>query len=524
MKSSKKYFLYVRKSTDDSEHQVMSLDSQINELRAFAAREDIVIREIIEESKTAKQPGRPRFNEMLNRIEAGEANGLLCWDVDRLYRNPIDEGRVRWLLQKGGIASIRTPTREFLPDDAGLLMGVEGGRAADYIIRLARNVQRGRREKLRRGEWPGGQKPLGYIYDHRLRNIVPDPKRAPLLQKAFEDFATGRFGLSAIADRLFAHGVVTRGGRPLSKHAVGAFLTNRLYIGVMEWKGEVYEGKYKPLVTIELFDHVQRALRVRSKPRNTRKGHNFPFCGLFRCSCGSMMTAQWARGRHGGLYRYYRCTRKAGACSEPYIQENRVSQSCLELLKPIALTSEEARTVHALIDEAALEDSRSLDTEIKAAQEKLSALQAKLDRLTRGYLDEVIDEDSYRRAKEELVTEKTAQKREKERLSKSRSSYWIEPSREVVNTLETLGKTETANNLPEIARLVQKIGTNPLISRKTVTFSFVPLYDFVPSLLASLRLAPTPSTKSQSGDESQSSNWRPHGESNPDLELEKLPS
>ena len=142
MKSSKKYFLYVRKSTDDSEHQVMSLDSQINELRAFAAREDIVIREIIEESKTAKQPGRPRFNEMLNRIEAGEANGLLCWDVDRLYRNPIDEGRVRWLLQKGGIASIRTPTREFLPDDAGLLMGVEGGRAADYIFFFATNFQK----------------------------------------------------------------------------------------------------------------------------------------------------------------------------------------------------------------------------------------------------------------------------------------------------------------------------------------------------------------------------------------------
>src|SRR5438477_9937903 len=177
MKPSIKFFLYVRKSTDEQNRQVMSLDSQVVELRTFANREKVFIQEIVEESRTAKHPGRPLFNQILDRIEKGEANGLLCWDVDRLYRNPIDEGRVRWLLQKGIIASIRTPSRQFFPEDAGLLMGVEGGRATDYIIRLAKNVRRGQREKLRRGEWPGA-KPVGYIYDHRLRNIVPDPKKA----------------------------------------------------------------------------------------------------------------------------------------------------------------------------------------------------------------------------------------------------------------------------------------------------------------------------------------------------------
>ncbi|MDE3066403.1 MAG: recombinase family protein [Verrucomicrobiota bacterium] len=129
MKPAIKYLAYIRKSTDDNTHQVMSLAAQINELRAFANRELIVIAGILEESKSAKIPGRPVFNQLLDRIERGEANGILCWDIDRLYRNPIDEGRVRWLLQNGVIASIRTPTRQFLPEDAGLLMGVEGGRA-----------------------------------------------------------------------------------------------------------------------------------------------------------------------------------------------------------------------------------------------------------------------------------------------------------------------------------------------------------------------------------------------------------
>src|SRR5882757_10395952 len=139
MTSKITFFVYARKSTDEKDRQVLSLDSQTNEWRAPEKRENLVILEMLEESKTAKHPGRPIFNDMLDRIERGEANGILCWDIDRLYRNPIDEGRVRWLLQKGVIASIRTPSRQFFPDDAGLLMGVEGGRATDYIIRLAKN-------------------------------------------------------------------------------------------------------------------------------------------------------------------------------------------------------------------------------------------------------------------------------------------------------------------------------------------------------------------------------------------------
>src|SRR2546422_246950 len=161
MNSPTKFFLYARKSTDERDRQILSLDSQTRALREHAKKEHLFIFETIEESKTAKEPGRPLFNKLLDRIERGEANGLLCWDIDRLYRNPIDEGRVRWLLQKSVIASIRTPSRQFFPEDAGLLMGVEGGRATDYIIRLSKNVKRGIQEKLRRGEWPGASKPLG---------------------------------------------------------------------------------------------------------------------------------------------------------------------------------------------------------------------------------------------------------------------------------------------------------------------------------------------------------------------------
>ncbi len=320
MNTSDKYFLYARKSTDDNYHQVNSLNDQIDSFRAHAKRENIPIYEVLEESRTAKLPGRPVFNRMLDRIEQGEANGILCWDIDRLYRNPIDEGRVRWLLQKGVIKSIRTTTKQFFPEDAGLLMGVEGGRATDYIIRMAKNRNRTCEQKLKRGEWPGGKKPLGYIWDDRLRNMVPDPVKSKIVRTIFEEYGAGKHSLISASQWLSNAGVTSRNGKPWSKWAVWQFLTNRIYIGIMEWKGEVYEGKYKTFISPELFKQVQAVLKNKSKPRKVRQGHQFPFCGVFNCTCGSMMTAQWAKG-NGGLYRYYRCSRKGVPCTEPYVQE-----------------------------------------------------------------------------------------------------------------------------------------------------------------------------------------------------------
>ena len=485
MSQKTKFFLYVRKSTDEENRQLTSLDAQMRELRDFARREGILIYETIEESRTAKRPGRPLFDRMLDRIEEGEADGLLCWDIDRLYRNPIDEGRVRWLLQRGVIASIRTPGRQFFPYDAGLLMGVEGGRATDFIIRMTRNIRNGVKEKLIRGEWPAGTKPLGYVYDQRLRNIVPDPKKARIVQAIFAQYATGEYGLHTIAQRLAVLGVTTRSGKTWAKWSMHHLLTNKLYMGVMDWKGEIYEGRYKPLISVDVFNAVQKVLKNKSKARKFRNGHNFPFCGIFHCSCGAMITAQWVRG-HGGLYRYYRCTRKSGtACKEPYIQEKSLKEECLEALRPLALSTQEAASVRVAITLESEKEAQSCEKDILTLEKRLEPLQAKLTRLTRGYLDEIIDEETYKESKEALILEKTALKREKERLRKSRSSAWIEPALEVISRLESIGNGKFPDSLPGIAEQVRKIGTNPCISGKKVSFSFGAPYDFIPSLLAS---------------------------------------
>ena len=83
---TKKIFLYARKSTDEPERQVLSIEAQMFELREYAKKENLnIVREFVE-SKTAKEPGREIFNDMIASIEKNEAEGILAWHPDRLAR------------------------------------------------------------------------------------------------------------------------------------------------------------------------------------------------------------------------------------------------------------------------------------------------------------------------------------------------------------------------------------------------------------------------------------------------------
>src|ERR1035438_4904907 len=120
--SNNRFFLYARKSTDVEDKQVLTIDAQINELRELAAREGLnIVAELIEK-QSAKNPGRPIFNDMLARIEAGEAEGILAWHPDRLARNSVDGGQIIYMLDMNKIKTLKFPTVRFESDPQGKFM------------------------------------------------------------------------------------------------------------------------------------------------------------------------------------------------------------------------------------------------------------------------------------------------------------------------------------------------------------------------------------------------------------------
>ena len=182
------YFLYARKSTDDRDKQVHSIEDQLAVLRKLATKEGLQIVAEFEERQSAKVPGRPVFNDMLARLGRGEAHGILCWKIDRLARNPVDAAQIQWLLQRGTVAHIQTYDRSYYPQDNVLLMSVEFGMANQYVRDLSSNTSRGLRQKAKRGEFPGTA-PVGYRNNPRTKLIVVDKKKAPVIRAAFELYA-----------------------------------------------------------------------------------------------------------------------------------------------------------------------------------------------------------------------------------------------------------------------------------------------------------------------------------------------
>ncbi len=296
-----RYFIYIRKSTDVEDKQMLSVDAQLYELKDFAAKYRMDIADIIIEKVTAKKPGREKFNRTLARIEAGEAQGILAWLPDRLSRNSIDSGKIIYMLDESILLDLKFPHFWFENTPQGkYMLANEFNSSKQYVDNLSVNTKRGLREKVRRGEMPGVA-PIGYYNDLKIKTAKVDKRLAPIVREAFELYARGDKRLDEIADFLYAKGIQTRSGKvrskkttgkkPYHKNRIKRMLENPFYYGHFRYNGEVHEGKHKAIISKRLFDQVQVVLEQRGKP-HPAKNDPKPLCGLVYCSCGMMYTAE----------------------------------------------------------------------------------------------------------------------------------------------------------------------------------------------------------------------------------------
>ena len=474
-----KYYIYTRKSTEDEERQVMSIEAQLTELHEYAKRENLEIAEEFIESKSAKNPGREIFNEMIEKIkESKEPIGILAWHPDRLARNSVDGGQIIYLIDTGKIVSLRFPTFWFEPTPQGLFMlQVAFGQSKYYSDNLSENVKRGFRQKLRRGEWPA-KAPLGYINNPKTRNIEPDLVKAKIIQKVFEEYSQGKHTLESLGKRLAEFGLVSKSGTPLAKATTQRMLTNLAYIGLIQQKGETYEGKYQPIISRELFEKVKQILKERAKPRHSKKRHNFPFVGLFRCGeCGGMITAQFSHG-NGGIYRYYRCTKKFGVCSQRYLREDLLVEQLKNYLGKLVLPKNWIDKMLAEVEKWRSEEEKSSQNFLQNLEKDIEETKQKLDKLVSGYLDGIIEKEIYLQKKEDLIKTKIALEAKKEDFRKGKRN-WLEPLKNWILEVKRIQNLVSAGDFQQIAEFTKKSGTNRVLHDRKISLTFLEPWLFI---------------------------------------------
>lgn len=292
-----KYFAYMRKSSDDStEKQTASLDTQKAELDRMIEHGRLNVVEFFQEAKTAKQPGREAFNEMLDRIEKGEADGILTWKLDRIARNPIDSGRVQWLLQTGKIQLIKTYERDYRPQDHSIVASVEMSMATQYSRDLKSMAYRTIRAKLAKGQ-PPYPAPVGFLNDTSKpegdRGWIPDPERFNLVREMWTLLLTGVYSPSRIQKMISEKGLRTKltrkqGGKVLNQSHVYKIFHDAAYYGQFSFIDpdtrirQLWQGSYEPMISKIEFDRAQNIMSEKGKPHPTKK--ITAYGGLIRCA------------------------------------------------------------------------------------------------------------------------------------------------------------------------------------------------------------------------------------------------
>jgi len=439
-----KFFLYARKSTDVEDKQVLSIEAQITELRAFAKQNNLDVVEEFVEKQSAKIPGRPIFGEMLKRLEHGEADGILAWHPDRLARNSVDGGQIIYLIDCGRIAALKFPQFWFEPTPQGkFMLNIAFGQSKYYVDSLSENTKRGLRQKVRRGEYPSVA-PIGYINDVRTKSIVVDRKKSRIIRQAFELYAKGNSRLEDISDFLAQRGIMSRGGKRIHKTRATFILSNPFYTGLFKYGGELHEGKYEPIITKKLFDTAQEILKQRGKPRHKQNNEPQAFCGLISCAeCGMMITAEKQKG-----HIYYRCTKKKMKCSQPYTREEELDWQLSLLIQKVSLRPDWAEKLLDMAEKDKEVSTQSVSAFVLESQNKIRTIQMKLQRLLDGYLEQDIEREIYREQKTKLLMEKKSLDEKMARIEQKQND-WLEPFQSWIKVATTLVKIARNSNLQE---------------------------------------------------------------------------
>jgi site-specific DNA recombinase len=408
------HVIYARKSTESSDRQILSIDSQIQELKVLAMRRGVEVAEILTEAHSAKAPGRPIFGQLMRRIHRGEIAGILCWKMDRLARNHLDTGQVLQALADGKLQAVVTPERTFTADGNDRFLGnFELGIATKFIDDLRANVRRGNRARLQRG-WPNYRPPLGYMEDRATKTIVKDPERFPLVRRMWDLLLTGsmrpRLILKLANEEwgLRTRKTARQGGKPLADSWVFKMFANPYYMGLIRQRsGETHKGAHESMVTAEEFERAQEILGRPGRPRPSH--HEFAYAGMLRCGrCAGLLTGEQHVKPSGRRYVYYRCHGHGSQpCREPAIPESRLEEKILKDIKRLCLPKAAADWI---LDNLRPSLAADLDQKRAARASLESALQSatrEADTLLGLRLRDQIDDHMFEEKRREILDRQT---------------------------------------------------------------------------------------------------------------------
>lgn len=458
--SNKKYFSYIRVSTQRQGQFGTSLIEQKAAIERYAQKFDLSIVIYYEECETAAKQGRPIFLEMLKALKKGKANGVIIHKIDRSARNLRDWADLGSLIDAGIEVHFAAESLDLQSRGGRLSADIQAVVASDYIRNLREEAKKGIYGRLKQGLYPFPAV-IGYLNTGKGNPKKIDKTQSSLIKEAFELYARGNIGLRELSEMMYGKGLRNKKAGKVTVAGLATILHNPFYIGLIkiEKTGEMFAGIHQPIISKSLFEQVQAVFAE----KNIKKSEKHFFVFRRQIHCGKCCNLYIAEKKKGHIY--YRCHTRN--CTRGTVKEEVIEAEILNFLQPLELNDLEYRYFR----QETIKQSNNNQVELEANYKRLELLQKQIaDRLSKladAYVDEVFDRETYQTKKNQLLLE---EQELKEKLTNLKTDF-DEAGKRLEAFLELLNSAYLSykSGTPEEKReLVKTVFSNCKIRDKSV--------------------------------------------------------
>lgn len=364
----KRCVLYLRFSSENQTEQ--SIEGQRAGCQEYAKNHGLtIIGEYVDRAKTGTNDDRADFQRMISDSYSGQFGNVLYWKSDRFARQRYDANKYRTILDANGVKTLSATEANLEGPERIMMESVSDGWNEYYSAELSVKVKRGLRESVKKGNFIGGYRPLGYsIVDGKY---VVNEEEAIAVKEIFRLYAYEGKNMSEIARILKANGMKWSDGREISHQVIEKAILAERYIGVLKCDGERNENAIPRLISDETWERAQqRREKKKHKGGAFRADVEYALAGKLFCGeCGCPFVGQSGTSKNKRLYSYYTCNgRIHHECKAPRWKKEDVETYAIRAIQDILSENENSKYVADYLYKAQANDTveassikRSLD-------------------------------------------------------------------------------------------------------------------------------------------------------------------
>lgn len=216
---------YCRVSTLEQKKRGYGIDIQMRDIKNYADFFHLSIDGFyVDEAKSGVEENRRALKRVVKDCKAGKVKAIIVSSLDRLSRDLRFTENFFYDLQRIGIKIFIADMPHYDENNRKdvLIRQIKEAIAEENRKDIIDRLKKGREERVRKGRFPGGTLPYGYM--RNSKEIKKNPQEVEIVRLIFDSASDGKSGWE-IAGYLNESGFLRRNGSPWTQRQVWAILS-----------------------------------------------------------------------------------------------------------------------------------------------------------------------------------------------------------------------------------------------------------------------------------------------------------